>query len=124
VRLRHSEASSDMATQCCSYAWLLLTLLITAEEEVAATRVQQMILDRHVFRDKYFSSALQGITQVKQQRGIIFPCGGAKQLANAYVGSRVIRDYLACDLPIEIAYYGAHEMDAYHKSLFEASSAG
>ncbi|KAL0026151.1 hypothetical protein WJX79_005452 [Trebouxia sp. C0005] len=39
-------------------------------------------------------------------------------LANAYVGVKVIRDYLACDLPIEIAYFGEHEIDSYHEHLF------
>lgn len=110
----------------CSHGkvgWLLL-LLITADPTVGAHKVQRIISDRHLFQNMYVSSPLPEIAQVTEQKGIVFPSGGTKQLANAYVAARVIRDYLACDLPIEIAYYGAHELDAYHQTLFQVSLGG
>ena len=111
-RCRHSKVG-----------WLLL-LLITADPMVGAHKVQRIILDRHLFQNMYFSSTPPEIAQVTEQKGIVFPSGGTKQLANAYVAARVIRDYLACDLPIEIAYYGAHELDTYHQTLFQVSLGG
>ena len=110
-----------MKGPCVSDAWLLLFLLVLAHAAATATKLQRIILDRHVFKETYAARVLHDVLQVKEQKGIVFPCGGTKQLANAYVGARVIRDYLLCDLPIEIAYYGAHEMDAYHESLFKVS---
>ncbi|KAA6417834.1 MAG: hypothetical protein FRX49_12190, partial [Trebouxia sp. A1-2] len=70
----------------------------------------------------YSSDVQQNVTQVRQQRGIVIPSGGGQMLANAYVAARVIRNYHACDLPIEIAYFGEHEIDAYHKHLFTSIS--
>jgi hypothetical protein len=111
-----------MKGPCVRDAWLVLFVLVVVHSAATATKLQRIILDRHVFKDTYAAYALHDISQIKEQKGIVFPCGGTKQLANAYVGARVIRDYLLCDLPIEIAYYGAHEMDAYHESLFKVNT--
>jgi len=110
-----------MKGRCVSDAWLVLFVIVIVHSAATATNLQRIVLDRHVFNHTYAAYALHGLSQVKEQKGIVFPCGGTKQLANAYVGARVIRDYLLCDLPIEIAYYGAHEMDTYHESLFKVS---
>ena len=54
-------------------------------------------------------------------KGILFPSGNHKQLANAYIGARAIRE-LGCSLPIEIAVYGSSERpDAYHARLLKVS---
>lgn len=114
-----------MSSHTYGNAYVLLPLLLLARTGslVKAERLQHVILDRDIFHDKYPTPILQDLSQIREQRGIVFPCGGGKMLANAYVAARVVRNYLACDLPIEIAYYGEHEMDAYHKSLFAVSSA-
>ena len=115
---------NTMCFHTSNYACLLLLLLLgTTRSLVKANRLQRIILDRNIFQNKYTSPVLQDLSQIKEQRGIVFPCGGGKMLANAYVAVRVVRDYLACHLPIEIAYYGEHEIDAHHKSLFEVRSA-
>ncbi|KAA6428608.1 MAG: hypothetical protein FRX49_01483 [Trebouxia sp. A1-2] len=111
-----------MKGPCVSDAWLVLFVIVVVHSAATATKSQRIILDKHVFKDTYAAYALHDISQVKEQKGIVFPCGGTKQLANAYVGARVIRNYLHCNLPIEIAYYGAHEMDTYHESLFKGIS--
>ena len=82
-------------------------------------RVQQIIADRHTFETQLAALLDQSSAEDRHQQGIIVPCGGAGQLANAYVSLRVIRNYFSCNLPVEIAYYGAHEMDDYHRSLFQ-----
>lgn len=114
-----------MSSHIYSNAYVLLPLLLLARTGslVKADRLQHVILDRDIFQNKYSTPILQDLSQIREQRGIVIPCGGGKMLANAYVAARVVRNYLACDLPIEIAYYGEHEMDAYHKSLFAVSSA-
>jgi len=108
--------------QSCSCACLLL-LLANTQHAVKANELQRIVSDRISLQHVYSSGVQQDVTQVRQQRGIVIPSGGGQMLANAYVATRVIRNYLACDLPIEIAYFGEHEIDAYHKHLFTVRSA-
>jgi len=111
-----------MIYQSCSCACLLL-LLANAQYVVKANELQRIVSDRLSLQNLYSSVVQQDITQVRQQRGIVIPSGGGQMLANAYVAARVIRNSLACDLPIEIAYFGEREIDAYHKHLFRVRSA-
>ena len=102
--------------QSCSCAYVLLLLANT--HVVLTDELQRIVSDRLSLQNLYASTVQQGLPQVRQQRGIVIPSGGGQMLANAYVGVKVIRDYLACDLPIEIAYFGEHEIDSYHEHLF------
>ena len=108
---------------CC---WSVLLLFVavgtSASDPSEAARVQQIVLDRQILQKQLLFN--QDVTrfETSHHRGIVFPCGGARQLANAYVGLRVIRNYHLCDLPVEIAYYGSHEMDDYHRFLFQVNS--
>ena len=76
-------------------------------------------MQRHVLQRRLASLTLEDHSEITYQKGIVIPCGGARQLANAYVGLLIIRNYLSCDLPVEIAYYGSNEMDDYNKALFQ-----
>ena len=111
-----------MIHNLCSCACLLL-LLANIQSVVKANELQRIVSDRLSLQELYSSDVQQNVTQVRQQRGIVIPSGGGQMLANAYVAARVIRNYHACDLPIEIAYFGEHEIDAYHKHLFTVRSA-
>ena len=75
-----------------------------------------------MFESHLLSLSQQDSHPHRHEQGIIFPCGGTRQLANAYVGLRVIRNYFSCNLPVEIAYYGVHEMDDYHRALFQVQA--
>ena len=100
----------------------LLSMILAASAEMyAAKRIQRIILDRHVFSSKYASPSVDSLSQIKQPRGIVFPSGGARQLANTYVAAQVIRNHVGCQLPMEVAFFGQHEMDTYHRTLFEVS---
>lgn len=109
-----------MSTQrhFCSCAVLFLIILFDTTDSRAAQE-QHITLQRHVFQKKLAASPVQEHSQITHQKGIVIPCGGARQLANAYVGLLTIRNYLSCDLPVEIAYYGTNEMDDHHKALFQ-----
>ena len=115
MHTRTSRLQASWGLEIC----LLSVLLATSAEMYAAKRVQRIILDRHVFSSKYAAPSLESLSQIKQPRGIVFPSGGARQLANTYVAAQVIRNHLGCQLPIEVAFFGQHEMDAYHTALFE-----
>ena len=80
-------------------------------------------MQRHVLQKNLASPTVQEHSQITHQKGIVIPCGGARQLANAYVGLLIIRNYLSCNLPVEITYYGSNEMDDYHKALFQVRGA-
>ena len=99
----------------CSCVVLLFTLFGTACSDDAEVLTQE----RHRLSNKLASSPIQKPSRIKYQQGIVIPCGGASQLANAYVALRVIRDFLLCELPVEISHYGAHEIDDYHRTLFQ-----
>lgn len=69
-----------------------------------------------------FLSAITLHTAAHAKRGIVFPAGTSKQLANAYIGASMIRK-LGCSLPIDIAVYGSEERpDAYHAELLKVTS--
>lgn len=109
-----------MSTQqhvCSCVVLFLITLVGTA---CSGSDWQQHIsLQRDDLQNKMASASIQQHSRITHQKGIVFPCGGARQLANAYVGLLIIRNDLFCDLPVEIAYYGTNEMDDYHKALFQ-----
>lgn len=113
---------TGMTFRSCSCACLSL-LLASIHSFVMANELQRIVSDRQSLQSSLSSAAQQNVTQVKAQKGIVIPCGGGQMLANAYVAARVLRNYLECDLPIEIAYFGEHEIDAYHQHLFMVRSA-
>lgn len=100
----------------CAVLFLIILFDTTCSRR---TQEQHISLQRHVFQEKLASSPVQEHSQITHQKGIVIPCGGARQLANAYVGLLIIRNYLSCDLPVEIAYYGTNEMDDQNKALFQ-----
>lgn len=68
-----------------------------------------------------FFSAISPERGRRAQKGIVFPAGNSKQLANAYIGARMVRE-LGCNLPIDIAVYGANERpDTYHSELLKVA---
>lgn len=105
----------------CSWGVLVLFVVVgtTASDSSEAARLKTIVLDRQILQKQLLFDQHNASFETSQSRGIVFPCGGARQLANAYVGLRVIRNYHLCDLPVEIAYYGSHEMDDYHRTLFQ-----
>ena len=114
-------------------ALLLVCTLVVGDDQ---DRVQAIIQERHELsrrahdlqhgstsrRSGPLSKLLHlmpGLAKGSAQRGIIFPSGNSKQLANAYIGARMIRK-LGCSLPIEIAVYGSSERpDTYHQKLLK-----
>lgn len=104
-----------MQRHVCSCAVLLITLFGT----LRAAQQQHIALQRHVFQQNLASSSVLQHSQITHQKGIVIPCGGARQLASAYVTLLMIRNYFSCTLPVEVAYYGSHEMDDHHEALFQ-----
>ena len=52
-------------------------------------------------------------------RGIVYPAGGNKQLANAWVSISILRHHHGCTLPIELVYNGEGEMPHNLKSILK-----
>lgn len=98
---------------------LLITLFGTHSR---AAQQQHIALQRHVFQQNLASSSVLQHSQITHQKGIVIPCGGARQLASAYVTLLMIRNYFSCNLPVEVAYYGSHEMDDCHEALFQVGT--
>lgn len=55
-------------------------------------------------------------------RGIVYPAGGKKQLANAWVSISILRHHHGCTLPIELVYNGESEMPHNLKSILKVST--
>lgn len=109
----------SMQRHICSCAVLLITLFGTT---LRAAQQQHIALQRHVFQQHLASLSVLQTSQITHQKGIVIPCGGARQLASAYVTLLMIRNYFSCNLPVEVAYYGSHEMDDYHATLFQVGT--
>ena len=125
VRCAHSSFAiivSDCQAPCLhSGTFVAVLFLFTLLGTTCSrdTREQHIAMQRHVLQRRLASLTLEDHSEITYQKGIVIPCGGARQLANAYVGLLIIRNYLSCDLPVEIAYYGSNEMDDYNKALFQ-----
>ena len=52
-------------------------------------------------------------------RGIVYPAGGQKQLANAWVSMSILRHHHRCKLPIEMVYHGEREMPSIIQSILK-----
>lgn len=123
VRCAHRPITAADCRATCLHSGTFVAVLILftlfGTTCSRATREQHIATQRHIIQEELASSSVQEHSQITYQKGIVIPCGGARQLANAYVGLLTIRNYLSCDLPVEIAYYGSSEMDDHHKALFQ-----
>eukprot|EP00884_Botryococcus_braunii_P008305 jgi/Botrbrau1/17476/Bobra.0054s0063.1 len=54
-------------------------------------------------------------------RGILISAGGATLIAHVWVTLRVLRDVLKCCLPVEIVYFGPHELPSETQAEIQAS---
>lgn len=60
--------------------------------------------------------------RAQQGRGILIPASGQNMQLTAAVHIRVIRRSLNCNLPIELVYYGADDLDATAAAIIRGES--